>query len=227
MKNKIIIIEGTDCSGKTTQNDLLFKRLRENNFKVEQFKFPNYSSPTGKIVGGPYLGKEHISQPYFPEGAANVDPKVSALYFAADRYYNKPVIEDLLSKGHLILDRYVESNVAHQAGKEKDAKKRHQLYKWFYKLEYGMLALPQPDIRILIYMPYEFGEVLKQSRQTTEKLDQLESSEQHLRQAEAAYLELAKLKKFKVINCVRNGQIRSIDDIHQEIYAFVAGKLKE
>lgn len=226
MKNKIIIIEGTDCSGKTTQFDRLIKKLKEDKIKVEQFKFPNYSSPTGKIIGGPYLGKEHISEPYFPEGASKVDAKVASLYYAADRYYNKHIIEDLLSKGHLILDRYVESNLGHQAGKEKDKKKRMRLFKWLDKLEYGMLQLPKPDIKILIYMPYEYGRKLKASRVQTEKLDQLESDEEYLKLAEQAYLELAKLKKFKVVNCVKNNQIRTIDDIGDEIYNYVIKKLR-
>lgn len=226
MKNKIIIIEGTDCSGKTTQLELLMKKLKQNNINIDQFKFPNYNSPTGKIVGGPYLGKEHISQPYFPEGASKVDPKVASLYYAADRYYNKPILEELLSKGHLIIDRYVESNLGHQAGKEKDKKTRHQIFKWLYKLEYKMLQLPKPDIKILIYMPFEFGKQLKQSRIAQEKLDQLESDEEYLKLAEQAYLELAKIQKFKVINCIKDNKIRTIEDINEEIYNYVIKKLR-
>ena len=91
--NKIIVIEGTDCSGKETQSKLLLKRLNEENISTEYITFPNYESPTGKIVGGPYLGKESISNGYFEEGAANVDPKVASLYYAADRLYNKHIIE--------------------------------------------------------------------------------------------------------------------------------------
>ena len=86
MKGKLIVIEGTDCSGKETQTNLLMKKLESDNISIVKFDFPNYDSPTGRIIGGPYLGKEYICPSWFTEGAVNVDPKVASLYFAADRY---------------------------------------------------------------------------------------------------------------------------------------------
>ena len=94
MKGKLIVIEGTDCSGKETQTKMLTKRLEKENIACVRLCFPNYDSPTGKIVGGPYLGKDYICEGWFPEGAANVDPKVSSLYYAADRKYNVKNIEE-------------------------------------------------------------------------------------------------------------------------------------
>ena len=88
MRGKIIVIEGTDCSGKETQSKLLVKRLTEKGIKCASFSFPMYDTPTGRIVGGAYLGKPEICDGYFKEGAPNVDPKVSCLYYAADRKYN-------------------------------------------------------------------------------------------------------------------------------------------
>ena len=88
MRGKLIVVEGTDCSGKETQTNLLLTNLHTDNIKVEKFSFPNYQSPTGKIIGGPYLGKSYICEGWFPEGAPQVDPKVAALYYAADRKYN-------------------------------------------------------------------------------------------------------------------------------------------
>ena len=84
MKGKIIVIEGTDCSGKETQSKLLENKLIEIGLKCIRFEFPNYDSPTGKIVGGAYLGKEEISKSLFAEGAPNVDPYIACLYYAAD-----------------------------------------------------------------------------------------------------------------------------------------------
>ena len=78
MKGKLIVIEGTDCSGKETQSNLLIEKLKKENIRIEKFSFPNYNSPTGKIIGGPYLGKSYICEGWFEEGAPNVDPKVSA-----------------------------------------------------------------------------------------------------------------------------------------------------
>ena len=89
MAGKIIVIEGTDCSGKETQSRLLEKRLNDEGIKCIRFGFPMYESPTGKIVGGAYLGKPEISEGLFPEGAPNVDPLVACLYYAADRKYNE------------------------------------------------------------------------------------------------------------------------------------------
>ena len=94
MRGKMIVVEGTDCSGKETQTSLLVQRLKKAGRKIERLSFPAYDTPTGKIVGGPYLGKQYICDGYFPEGAANVDPKVAALYYAADRKYNIPKILD-------------------------------------------------------------------------------------------------------------------------------------
>ena len=78
--SKLIVIEGTDCSGKETQSRLLVERLNNMGYKAIRMTFPNYDSPTGKIVGGPYLGKPEISPCWFPEGAVNLDSEVASLY---------------------------------------------------------------------------------------------------------------------------------------------------
>ena len=124
-KGMLILIEGTDCSGKETQSKLLVERLNNEGIKTIYLTNPHYDTPTGKIVGGPYLGKEEICKSFFAEGAVNVDPKVAALYYGADRLYNKNTIEEHLNEGYVIIqDRYVESNMAHQGGKINDAKKK-------------------------------------------------------------------------------------------------------
>lgn len=224
MKYKLITIEGTDYSGKSTQTNLLLKRLQEHGIMVNSFKFPNYNSATGKIVAGPYLGRSGYGNSYFSEGAVNVDGKVAGLLFAADRLYNLQEIKSQLNNNHLLLDRYVDSNMAHQGGKILNKKERKKTYKWFEKLEYGMLGLPKADVKILIYMPREYVAVLKQSRQ--EKPDEHEKSEDYLKLAEKAYLEVAKAQKYKIITCVHGGKIRSIEDINNEIFDYVVKKLK-
>lgn len=221
--NKIIVIEGTDCSGKETQSNLLMNHLKKDNIEINKFSFPNYDSPTGKIVGGPYLGKEQFGKCFFEEGAIHVNPKVASLYYAADREYNLPVLLDLLKDGHLILDRYVESNMAHQGGKIYDSKERIKLYNWLEELEYNLLNLPKPDMNIFLYMPYEYACELKRNRN---ELDQHEISKEHLENAEKAYLELAHLHNYKIIDCVKNGVLRTKEDIHEEIYKYVKEKIK-
>ena len=88
MRGKLIVVEGTDCSGKETQTKKLVEKLTNDGRTVKRYSFPFYESPTGKIIGGPYLGKSYISDGWFPEGATNVDYKVASLYYAADRLYN-------------------------------------------------------------------------------------------------------------------------------------------
>ena len=194
MRGKLIVIEGTDCSGKETQAKLLIKHLKEQGMKVEVFSFPNYDSPTGKIIGGPFLGKATIGEGWFEEGAVSVEPKVAALYYAADRRYNLPKIEEKLNQGiSLILDRYVYSNMAHQAGKIEDTNERMNMYAWLDILEFKLLELPKPDIALFLHMPSKFTNQLKQNRK--EIPDQLESDEAYLQKAENAYLELASVYK--------------------------------
>ena len=118
---KIIVIEGTDGSGKETQSKKIKEYYISKGLNVKSFSFPKYDSPTGKIVGGAYLGKPEISESVFPETSANVDPLVSSLYYAADRRYNflKFIEEEIYQNDIIILDRYTTSNMGHQAGKAK------------------------------------------------------------------------------------------------------------
>ena len=224
MKGKLIVIEGTDCSGKETQSNLLLEKLTKNNIAVAKKGFPMYETPTGKIVGGPYLGKEYICEGWFKEGATSVEPKVAALYFAADRRYNLPKIKELLDNGvNLILDRYVYSNMAHQGGKIYDTNERMNMYAWLDILEFKLLELPKPDIAIFLHMPYEKALMLKQDRE--EASDQHEQSEEHLRHAEKAYIELAQTYKWKTIECVSDNEIKTKEEVSDEIYNYVMSML--
>lgn len=219
MKGKLIVIEGNDCSGKETQSQLLLQRLLREGKKVEKLSFPDYESPTGKIVGGPYLGKEDIESSYFEEGATNVDPKVAALYYAADRRYALPKIKKLIDKGYyVILDRYVESNMAHQGCKVLDKEERLKLYDWFETLEYELLELPKPDLTIFLHMPLKKVLELKKGRMYD---DSHESSISYLKTSEEAYLELTELKQYHKIECLEKDKLRDILDIHEEIYNIV------
>lgn len=215
MKGKIIVIEGTDCSGKETQSKLLEKRLNEANIKCVRFDFPNYSSPTGKIVGGAYLGKPEISPSYFAEGATNVDPYIACLYYAADRKYNIGEIEKYLDRGYcVIIDRYTTSNMAHQGGKILDKEERFHMYQWIDKLEFWLLNLPKPDKTIFLHMPYEYACTLKKNRTN---LDEHEKSREHLKNAEESYVELSELYNWDTIECIEDNQIKSIEQINKEI----------
>lgn len=218
--NKLILIEGTDCSGKETQTKLLVEKLKTLNINSNRVSYPNYESPTGKIVGGAYIGKDGFMPCVFEQNE-KVDPKVAALYYLADRKYNAPKLNKLLDSGHVILDRYVESNMAFQGGLLPTKEERNKLYEFLYNLEYSLYELKQPDLKILLYMPLEYGTILRNKRNSYEKLDKIESNNSHLLMAENAYLELAEKYNFKIINCVHNNEIRTIEDINEELEKLV------
>lgn len=212
MRGRLIVVEGTDCSGKETQSKLLQNYLEEKGRKVFYFSFPNYNSPTGKIIGGPYLGKPQIGEGWFLEGAPKVNPKVASLYYAADRLYNLPIYLEKLENGYdVILDRFTYSNMAHQGCKYESKEQRKEIFEWFAKLEFEMLGLPIPEIRIFIHMPFLAGKILRENRE--EKLDQHEQDDEYLKKAEETYLEIAEMYDFKTIECQKNDTILSTKDI--------------
>ncbi len=216
MRGKLIVIEGTDCSGKETQTKKIVERCREKGIKVFNYSFPRYDTPTGKIVGGPYLGKSYICEGWFPEGATNVDALVASAYYAADRRYNIKEINEHLANGDIVLlDRYVESNMAHQGGKLNSKEERLKMYEKLDELEFGIMELPRPDAVIFLYMPSPYAAILKKSR--AEASDQHEISEEHLKRAEEAYLELTEKYNYIKIDCVKNDVIRTINDINDEV----------
>ena len=215
MAGKIIVIEGTDSSGKETQSKLLEKAWQSSGKKCIHFDFPMYDTPTGKIVGGDYLGKKEIGESLFPEGSVNVDPHVVCLYYAADRKYNWPKIEEYLKQGYyVILNRYTTSNLAHQGSKIMDKDERFNMYQWIDKLEYWLLQLPKPDKTIYLHVPYKVSMELLKKR---ENLDNHERSEEHLKRAEEAYIELSELYNWDRIECVEENRLRSVEEIHKDI----------
>ncbi len=214
MKGKLIVIEGTDCSGKETQAKLLENKMNKEGIKAQHISFPNYNTPSGKIIGTCYLGKE--GNGWFKEGASNVNSYVSSLYYAADRKYNINKIQELLEKGvNVILDRYTFSNMAHQGGKIIDQKDRFTFFKKIEILEFDLLELPKPDLVILLYVP--LNKTLELLEKRGEIKDQNEQDKKHLKRAEQTYLELKALYHFQMIECVQNKIMRSINDINEEL----------
>lgn len=217
---KLIVIEGTDCSGKETQSRKLAERLKEEGFRAEYHKFPMYDTPTGEIIAANILGKPEYGKCTFPEGTTNIPPKVAALYYAADRLYNIEKIKEKLNDGTIIImDRYVESNMGHQGAKFDKESDKIEMLLWLEHLEFQVLDLPRPDKVVFLYLPYEYGEKLRNNR--CEPLDGAESDPKHLINAEKTYFLMAERYKFDKIDCVQNEEIRSIEDINNELYNIV------
>lgn len=217
MKGKLVVIEGTDCSGKNTQAKLVTKKLQAMGHKAINLSFPMYDSPTGKIIGGPLLGKSEYEKSWFDEGPVLVDPKISCLYYAADRKYNFPVIERYLEDGYIvILDRYVSSNMAHQGSKIENDEERFNFYRWIDKLEYWLLELPKADTTIYLHVPFTFTKELMKNR---EDLDSVEKDDNYLISTEKIYIELSELYNWNIINCVNKdlNHLKSIEEINNEI----------
>ena len=229
MRGHLIVIEGTDCSGKATQTKLLVNRLRGDGYKVGVISYPVYDSPTGKIIGACLLGKPDMCNDFlkeehgwFLEGGGNVDAWAASDLYAADRRYNLPKLLDLLNNNDIVIaDRYVQSNMAHRGGYIDSYYDRLKMYKNIELLEYVVNGLPKPTHTYLLYMPYDVAKVLRENRM--EALDEAESNEMYMRRAEQAYLELARIYKYDIVNCSYNNSIRSIDDINNELY----GKVKK
>ena len=228
-RGKIIVIEGTDCSGKETQTKLLVEKLEHIGKKVKRISFPMYDTPTGKIIGACLLGKPDMchdllkdNHSFFAEGGGNVDSLTAIDLYAADRRYNLPKINTLLDEGYIvIIDRYVASNMAHRGGLLEKRADRLKIYKKIELLEYEINELPRPDKTILLYLPYEYACILKQKRH--EVADETEQNEKYLKMGEKAYLELSAIYDYDTIDCVKNKEIRTIEDINEELF----NKIKE
>ena len=174
---KIIVIEGTDCSGKETQTKLLKEYLLKNNMKVANFCYPQYNTPTGRIIAGPLLGKPEYGETWFSD-YGSLDGKVVSLYFAADRRESLPVLNELLNNNDVvIIDRYVYSNMGHQGSRLDTFEERKEMYKFLETLEFDLLGLPRPDLVLFLYLPYKYGMEIKKNR--IEALDEAEKNELH------------------------------------------------
>lgn len=225
MKGKLIAIEGTDGSGKSTQTKLLLDRLNKEGLLTNSIKFPFYDSPTGKIIAGPFLGKEGYCDSYFDEGADKVDCRVSCLFYTADRLYNVDRINDSLKNNNVLLDRYVDSNKIHHCSKILDNEERAKQFDFIDTLEFGLLGLPRPDIKIMLFMPIEYREQLIKNR--NERPDGLEKSGEYQINCQKTCLEVVERDNYKLINCVKDGKIRSIEEIHEELFSYVVAELKK
>ena len=215
---KIIVIEGTDCSGKTTQYEKLCERLQAENIAFSTTSFPDYASESSWFVRQ-YLSGE------FGENATDVDAKTASVFYAMDRYASYMKEEwgrTYRAGGNVILARYITSNILHQACKLKTEEEKVELIDWLHNFEIEVLGIPKYDEVILLNMPWELAKELKAKRGQTSSggsKDIREQDEEHLKSAHETSLWVAKKYGWTIINCAdENGNLRTIDDIHEEIY---------
>lgn len=219
---KLIVFEGTDGSGKSTQFSLLRRRLEHESIKFQTIVFPQYSEQSSALIRM-YLGGE------FGKSPSDVNAYVASTFYAVDRYasYQK-VWGSYYKQGGLILsDRYTTSNAVHQASKEPD-EKRNAFFKWLYELEFDHMELPKPDLVIYLDVPTDITEQLLRKREvaTHTHADIHEANMEYLRLCRKTGLEAAAYYQWNVIRCAKDGVMRSIEDIHEEIYRLVRACLE-
>lgn len=218
-KGKLIVFEGTDFSGKSTQISKIIKKLNKEGVPVVMFDFPDYTTPTGKVV------RRYLNNEFGP--ADNVPAKIASIFYAEDRFAAKPIIEKAIEDGKVvILDRYVESNMGHQGGKIRNPEERKIFFEWLRELEYGNFQLPKPDAVIFLFMPCLVGQELKKEMPgEEERLEEgHEDNIEHLKNAEQAYLQLAELYNWIKVYCAPDGTINSLrtpENIFEEVYDHV------
>ncbi len=225
-------LEGTDASGKATQLGRLKERFRQEGLPLKEWSFPTYDTPSGRIIAGPVLGKPGYGESYFEKPSVE-DARAISMYYAANRRFELPGINEALENGfHVALDRYRDSNKACQGGKILELEKRLEIYRDLDLLEHDFAKLPNADLTVLLYMPFKIGQILKGGMD--EGKDEVEKDKVYLRNQETAYSELAELGAWPMIRCFPDDKIsvvkdkedvekyiKSVDDVHEEVWGHV------
>lgn len=211
----LIDFEGIDGSGKGTQAALLAERLRSAGQRVALLSFPRYSETLfGRCIG------EFLNGRY---GTLDqIHPLLVSLLFAGDRYESRALIQQAADANDVVIfDRYVPSNIAHQASKL-DGAGRHELIARIERLEYEVYALPRPDRVLLLDMPPEIAGQLvtrKAARKYTDRAADLQEADAgHLARTREMYLELASQDtSWRVIECCQGMALRTMDAIARDV----------
>ena len=219
MAGKLIVFEGTDGSGKSTQFKAMCQRLERMGKAYRNLTFPQYSEPSSALIRM-YLGGEFGSNP------ADVNPYAASAFYAVDRYASlKKVWGSYYEEGGLILtDRYTTSNAVHQAVKCAP-EDRPAFLRWLDDFEHDKMGLPRPDLVFYLDMPTEKAVELLRSREaaTNTKADIHELDTGYLAACRDSALQAAEVLGWKRIACLDGaGELRSIQDIHEEIWSLAA-----
>ena len=220
---KLIVLEGTDGVGKSTQFTLLLERLQKAAIPCRTVVFPQYREPSSALIRM-YLGGEFGTKP------SDVNAYAASMFYAVDRYasWKKDWKNDYDEGTLIVCDRYTTSNAVHQASKE-PPEQRQAYYRWLYETEFDLLGLPKPDLVIYLDAPIELTESMMRKReaQTNTNADIHEKDLAYLHLCRASGREAAEFYGWKIINCTNDGAMRTREDIHEEVYRLVAKCLEE
>lgn len=220
---KLIVIEGTDGSGKSTQFRLLSERMEREGVAFKHIVFPRYSEESSALIRM-YLGGQ------FGKNPSDVNAYAASSFYAVDRYasYKMDWGQWYEQGGVVLSDRYTTSNAVHQTSKEpKD--KQPEFLGWLYDFEHEKLGLPRPDLTLYLDVPTDFTEKLLRHREqdTNTKADIHEKDTAYLATCRETGRAAAAYYGWTVVQCVKDGQMRTIEDIHDEIYAHVKKCLED
>lgn len=216
MNGRFFVIEGTDASGKTTQFELLAKKLVDSGYDVATFDFPQYDQDSS------YFVREYLSGKY--GSSDEVGPYTGSVFYALDRYAAKKHIQQALDEGKIVIaNRFTGSNMGHQGTKFSHPEERRGYFIWLDNLEFQMLGIPRPTTSIVLRVDAKTSKRLLDQRaqqHPDRATDILEADIDHLKKSVLVYDELCALfpKDFTRIDCVRNNELMSIEQIHELLW---------
>ncbi len=214
MSGKLIVFEGTDGSGKATQTKKLCERLEKEGVPFREINFPRYGNPFAKPAEL-YLRGELGRKP------EDVNAYAASTLYAVDRFasYKQDWGRFYEDGGLVIADRYTTSNAVHQTSKLPESE-REEYLRWLFDLEYHRLELPKPDLVFYLDMPVEISEQMMRRREIASGrcADIHEQDEAYLRNCRKSAQKIIRECGWTVIHCVKGGALRTVEEIHEEIY---------
>lgn len=223
MSGKLIVLEGIDGSGKSTQYARLCERFESDGVKFRRVVFPRYDNESSALIRM-YLSGEFGMEP------SDVNAYAASAFYAVDRFasYKTDWGEWYRNGGVVLCDRYTTSNACHQGSKLTEAE-LPEFLNWLAEFEYKQLELPRPEL--VIYLNTELSLSLDQLRQrqkvTDDSGDIHENNTEYLLQTLRTGRYAAAHYNWRVVNSIENGQRRSIEDIHEEIYSAVLEAIRQ
>lgn len=218
----LIVIEGLDGSGKATQAQLLTASLQAEGVKVRKVSFPDYGSPSSSLVKM-YLGGEFGDKP------SDVNAYAASSFYAVDRFASfKKDWEKEWRDGVIIADRYTTSNAIHQCSKLPDSAWDSYL-DWLFDYEYRLLGIPEPNLVIYLHVDPAVSQKLLAQRYEghMEREDIHEKDREYLARCEKAAAYCAQKLGWKTIECTAGGEMRTIEEIHNEVLSLADACLKD
>ena len=220
--SKLIIMEGLDGSGKSTQTALLEKYFEENSIEYKKIKLPDYDSHSSTLVNM-YLGGE------FGRDADAVNAYAAGAFYAVDRFasYKLKWKKEYMDGVLILADRYATSNSIYQMEKL-DRSEWDSYLDWSEDFEYNKIGIPKPDAVIFLDMPVEISQKLMTSRYGGDegKKDVHEADVEFLKRCRESALYAAEKQGWNVVSCSDGEQPYSIEEIHSAVIAIIEEELK-